>query len=280
MSVNIDPAEIEKLVSMSASIPRLARLAFDPEVGIQEIARVIEYDQVITANVLHWANSAWSASEIPILTVKDAIVRFGIGHVVKLVIGKCLAKPLQAPLPGYELLESELWQHSVAAALAAESLEVMVKKPLPTPAFTVALMHDIGKLLLERRLGPDMVEDIRALIMEKGISYIEAERELLGTDHAVVGGDIARYWKFPEPLVMGIEQHHGVIHVPDALLDSVQVANTVAKLIGVGLGTEQMNMTINPGVPRRLGLTSTGMEMLCALVQSRLADTLASWEAS
>ena len=39
----------------------LARLAFDSEVGISEIARVIEYDQVITANVLHWANSAWSA---------------------------------------------------------------------------------------------------------------------------------------------------------------------------------------------------------------------------
>jgi putative nucleotidyltransferase with HDIG domain len=280
MSLNIDPAEIEKMVSMSASIPRLARLAFDSEVGISEIARVIEYDQVITANVLHWANSAWSASESQVSSVKDAIVRFGIGHVIKLVIGKCLSKPLKAPLPGYELVENELWQHSVAAALAAEALEGIVHKNLPAAAFTAALMHDIGKLLLERQLGPEIIDEIRHRIADRGISYIEAEQELLGTNHALVGGEIARFWKLPEPLVSAIEQHHGEIHVPDLLLDSVQVANAAAKLIGVGLGTEQMNMTINPGVPRRLGLTSAGMETLCALVQSRLAETLAQWDAA
>ncbi|NTV53532.1 MAG: HDOD domain-containing protein [Candidatus Firestonebacteria bacterium] len=279
MQVNVDPAEIQSIVSMSASVPRLAKLACDPEVDLAEICRVIEYDQVITAQVLHWANSAWSASQSQILTVKDAVVRCGVGQVVKLVMGHCLAKPLKNTVPGYDLLENELWQHSVAAALAAECLEKIVHKNLPAPAFTVALMHDIGKLLLERHLGPEVMEEMRHQITERGISYIEAEREMLGTDHAVLGGAIARYWQFPETLVAGIEQHHTEIHVPDPLLDSVQVANAVAKLIGVGLGSEQMNLTIHPGVPRRLGLTSSGMESLCALVQSRLAETLSQWEA-
>jgi HD-like signal output (HDOD) protein len=278
MKVVINPPEIKSVVSMSASIPRLTKLAFDPEISVNEIARVIEFDQVLTANVLHWANSAWSASETPVLSVKDAVVRFGIGHIVKLVIGKCVAKPMKQAFPGYELQENELWQHSVACALAVECLEKITSKPVPAPAFTAALIHDIGKLLLERHISPVLLGQIHTLIIEKGITYIEAEREILGTDHAQLGGTIARFWEFPETLILGIEQHHLDVHSPDPVLDSVQIANTVAKLLGVGLGSEQMNLTINPGVPKRMGLTSGAMESLCALVQGKLTDTLAQWE--
>ncbi len=278
MNVVINPPEIQSVVSMSASIPRLTKLAFDPEISVGEIARVIEFDQVLTANVLHWANSAWSASEVQVLTVKDAIVRFGIGHIVKLVIGKCVAKPFKQSFPGYELLENELWQHSVACALAVECLEKITKRPVPAPAFTAALVHDIGKLLLERHISPVVLGQIQEAMNYEGITYIEAERKILGTDHAQLGGAIARFWEFPEPLILGIEQHHHEVYVPNPLLDTVQIANAVAKLLGVGLGSEQMNLAINPGIPKRMGLTSGSMETLCAMVQSTLAETLAQWE--
>lgn len=278
MKILINPPEIKSVVSMSASVPRLTKLAFDPEVSVNDIARVIEFDQVLTANVLHWANSSWSASQTPVVSVKDAVVRFGIGHIVKLVIGKCVAKPMKQAFPGYELQENELWHHSVACALAVECLEKITSKHVPAPAFTAALVHDIGKLLLERHISPDLLGQIQTLINAKGISYIQAEQEILGTDHAKLGGAIARFWEFPEELIVGIEQHHLADYAANPILDAVQIANGVAKLLGVGLGSEQMNLTINPDVPKRMELTSSSMETLCAMVQSKLAETLAQWE--
>ena len=54
-------------------------------------------------------------------------------------------------------------------------------------------------------------------------------------------------------------------------MDVVHVANAVAKLIGVGLGSEQMNMKVSEEAPKRLGMTSSGLEGLCVVVKDELA---------
>jgi len=277
MNIKIDASEIQKLVPMPAAITQLSRVAFNPEVGVQDAARVIEFDQVLTANVLSWANSSWSAARSPILTVKDAVVRFGIENILKLAIGKRIAGSMKKPNPGYELGENELWRHSVAAALVAECL-CDFTTTVPRAAFTGALVHDIGKLLLGKYLHPPILQELRDLIEKEQISYIEAEQRMLGTNHALVGAEIARFWNFPENLISVIQRHHEYEFPPDPLLDSVQIANAVTKLLGIGMGSEQMNIDIHSSVPERMGLSDTKIEQLCVAVSEKLAATEALWE--
>ena len=80
-------------------------------------------------------------------------------------------------------------------------------------------MHDIGKLLLGRHVGQEKVDEIRNTVHQENLTFIEGEQKLLGTDHAEVGGAIARHWSLPEPLVAAIELHHNPDQQPDALLD-------------------------------------------------------------
>jgi putative nucleotidyltransferase with HDIG domain len=154
----------------------------------------------------------------------------------------------------------------VASALAAEHLGRFLYKPIPGLPFTASLLHDIGKLVVGRHMGHQSIADIRQMMKEESVPFIKAEHEILGTDHAEVGANIARYWKFPEQLVEAIELHHNPDGNPNGLLDVVHTANIVAKLIGVGLGSEQMHLLPSAEAPKRLGLTEDQIQSVCLSV--------------
>ncbi len=272
----IKPEDVESLKPMPASVLSLARVATDPDSSLAEITRIIELDEALTANILKMANSAWSSSQKKIDTVRAAVIRMGSGKILRMAVGRSIGPAMESGLPGYALGEHELWRHSVAAALAAEHMGAHAKADIPAAAFTAALLHDIGKLLLSRHINAETISRILEMAESKKVSYVEAEREVVGADHAQVGGAIARQWKFPEPLVRAIELHHDPDQEPDSLRDAVHVANTVAKLVGVGLGSEQMYLKVSDAAPQRLGMSPAGLEALCARVQLELdqAETL------
>lgn len=279
MNPAVDVSEIRHLAPMPASVARLVQLAFDPAAGVAEVAGVVQYDPALTANLLRWANSAWSGAENPVTSVRDAVVRLGLNQLLKLAVGNTVSQPMKRDLAAYALPENELWRHSLAAALAAENLPAFATQPVPAATFTAALIHDIGKLLLVRLLSPAAVAEIFRRIEQDQLTYVAAEREVLGVDHAAVGGEIARVWSFPESLVFVISHHHDPEPLPDPLLDAVQIANAVAKFVGVGLGLEQMHIRISPKVMQRVGLTYGRMEALCAAVKDRLATAEKEWSA-
>lgn len=274
----VRPSDIERLEPMSESVTRLAQMVGDPDTDLGAIIRIVELDQALTASVLRWANSVWSLSQIPILTVRDAVIRLGAGNVLKLAVGKRISGDMSRSFPGYGLGEKELWRHSIASALAVENLAQFAQESIPGVGFTAALLHDIGKLLLEPHFTPEIIAEIKAVIERERVTYVEAELRVLGTDHAKVGGAVGRHWKFPELLVQAIENHHDPDAAPNPVQDAVHIANTVAKIIGVGLGNSEMNMRVSEDAARRLGLASSGLESLCALVQMELAKAESMWE--
>jgi len=272
MAVSINPSDIKDLAPMPASLAQIAAMAGDEKSSISDIAKLIEFDEALTANLLKLVNSVWGKAISPILTVKDAAVRLGAGQILKLAVGQHVAGPMAKAYPGYELNAHELWQHSVAAALAAEHLSIRLIDPIPKLVFTAALLHDVGKLVLNRYLSKEDISKIRAWMKEEGLTYIAGEHRLLGTDHAEVGGMVARHWKFPDQLIQAIELHHDPDQEPNALLDIVHLSNTVAKLIGVGLGSEEMNLSVSNGAPLRLGIVEEDLEAICADVKTELRE--------
>lgn len=270
--------EIEKLAPMPASLTRLAAVVSDPASSAADIVAVIQLDQALTANILRMANSAWSAVAKPIDTVRGAVLRLGGGRVFELAVGQQVAGPMSRSCPAYELAEYELWRHGVAAALATEHIGDFTGHKVAGVAFTAALLHDIGKLILSRHVGRETVQRIREAAKARNVTYLEAERHVLGTDHAEAGAAVARHWRFPTEIANAIEHHHDPDVAVNQVLDAVHIANAVAKLIGIGLGSEQMNMNASTQAAARLGLSAGGLESLCATVRVELARTEELWK--
>jgi putative nucleotidyltransferase with HDIG domain len=255
---------IKRLDPLPATARRLTAMLGNENTNIQEIADVVQYDAAVAANVLRVANSVAFAGRYPVERVKDAVVRLGTANLLTAILGEYL-KFLRAPAPFYNLTEDELWLHGAASSLMIKALTAEARVKVPQTATIAALLHDIGKLIMVRYLKAD-VSTLLSLCAEKNLTFVEAETELLGCNHAEVGGAIARKWDFPEEITLAIELHHTAIPGGKGLiLDAVMLANFAAKSIGIGLGAEGFNMSMDYSGSRiRMGLSIDGFERACA----------------
>ena len=259
----------EALEPLPASVTRLATLA-SGEPHIDAVVEVVQFDQALTAALLATANSSWSASRTRVTTVRDAVVRLGTGPVLSLALGASVRGRMHRAVPEYGRAEGELWEHSVAALLAAELLGRRAPVPPPAETATAALLHDVGKLVMARFLDDDL---LRALHMaaEEGVGRRRAEREVLGVDHAELGGLVAQTWRLPPSLVRGIGYHHDPLLGGEPICFAVHLADVVAKIVGAGLEDNPDLEAYAAAVPA-LGLVPDDVDELCRLVDARFVE--------
>jgi len=260
------------LEPLPTSVTRLASLVVGGTPDLAEIVEIVRYDQALTAALLRSANSSWSASRTEITSVKDAVVRLGAGPVLSLALGVNVRARLDGALPEYGLREGELWRHSVAASLAAELLAKYATRRPPAETPTAALLHDIGKLVMSRFVDPVDLHAIEAA-RELGITRIAAEIEVLGVDHAELGGLIAQSWELPESLVVGITNHHAPERVDAPIAYGVHLADVIAKAAGAGPDDNAELETFAQAMGE-LGITADAYDELTGLVSDRLGEVV------
>ena len=268
----------EALDPVPISVSRLVAIVANDHWAFSDVEQIISLDQALTGRLLQIANSAWSASLMPIGTVKDAIIRIGIGSTVTFAVGACVGPSMRRALPEYGLSEGELWRHSVAASLAAEILTAMSPVDVPAEAVTAALLHDIGKLVLARFLTPDLLRGLTEARGGGDRSMMQSETEVLGVHHGELGGLIARNWNLPDRVADAVTHHHSPDRAGDVVCDAVALANVAAKLIERRPETLDLDLEPPPGAVSRLRLGPNFLDRLCSHVSRRLEELLARYE--
>jgi len=263
---------IEQLEPMPVTAQRLVALMQGEEVSLAKIAELVEFDQAIAASVLRLARSWAHGGARPPETVRDAVVRVGTVPLLNLVLGEYLNR-LRTAAPLYDLSEDDLWAHAAAAQFAVRALmQECPAAKLPPVATTAALLHDIGKLVMSRCLNAS-VETIVHHAKDHGMTFVEAEQALFGVNHAAVGAAIAVEWDFPELVTDAIARHHDShLGASTPVLDAVVIANMVAKNIGVGLGAEGFNLSVDSECVRRMGLDFTRFARVCLQTDTWLRE--------
>src|SRR5205823_724187 len=74
-------------------------------------------------------------------------------------------------------------------------------------AFLAGLLHDVGKLLIAVSM-PRQYDDILALTAVNGASLIEAERDVIGIDHAELSALAISRWELSEGIQSAAADHH------------------------------------------------------------------------
>ena len=214
------------LPAMPAILGRLNKAVADPRTTAEDLAAIIRLEPTLAASLLRLVNSPAYRPAMPVETVARAVVVLGTRQVYTLALGGIVAgaaQGLAARDGGY----GEYWEHSVACAVLARELAVLAGVKDPETAFVAGLLHDIGRLGLRTGL-----RDQSLVIEHKAGSgrrpRLDVEREVLGYDHAYLGGGLLRVWGIPESIVQGVGFHHApmeaarvrlacVVHVADIL---------------------------------------------------------------
>lgn len=269
------PSEIVRGISHLAPLPataqRLLALLRGEDEALARIARLVESDQALVASLLRRANSAKFASG-PAHNVLEAVMRVGTVSLLDIVVQEHM-RDLLVAAPTYGLDEHDLWIHGAASQLAARAIRAERPQSKIAPvAETAALLHDIGKLIISRYLRVD-ARELTTYAGEHGVTCTEAERQLLGFDHTMIGAAVAEHWHFPADVAFAIRHHHDSDAAAESpVLDTVVLANIVAKMVGAGLGAEGLNFSVNPSVHTRLNVTFELVARLCLTTQDALRE--------
>jgi len=246
---------IPEMPSLPVTATRVLGLAQNPDSGIGDIMKAIEYDAALTSDILRLANTAYFAGPRAIGTLRDAGVLFGTERIVELVLASSIFPIAKGAVAGYDLPPGELVRHSMALAIGAEQLAILLGRPAPDHTFTAALLADIGKIVLGTFLRID-AKPILELAQSRELSFEVAERQILGIDHAEVGATLLQTWNLPDNVIEVVRWHHD----PDQLAgntyvaDLVHVVNHLCVGCGIGIGVDGLNYRPAPGAVERLGV--------------------------
>jgi putative nucleotidyltransferase with HDIG domain len=198
---------VENLRPMPTSITRALRAIEDSSATSTEISEIIGLDQALSASILQSANSVAMGFSTDCSKLSEAVMRLGFKRLKGLILGIAAVGPFNQSLKGYRFGAGELWNHSIATAVSAEWIARELRYPDPEEAYTAGLLHDMGKLFLDQFVFSDYTRIVDLMLKYKLTLYM-AEEQLLGIDHAKVGGLIAEKWNFPVVLVDAIRYHH------------------------------------------------------------------------
>lgn len=257
--------DTKTLPTLPGIVTRLNSLADNDKSSIQEMARLVSSDQVLSARILRLANSP-SYGFYRVATISNAMILLGVDVVKSLVLSSSIFEIMEKNVLG-------LWEHSLGAGVAANIIARRLQLPECEEIATAALLHDIGKVII-RLNCEDQCPGMAALVKEKGLSLYQAERETIGTDHAEVGGWLAKSWFLPEKLIVPIACHHDVeassLHQAKSAV--VHLADILIKASGFGGGDDDYVPAVQSAAWKRLGMTEEVLAEVVAELEERLVD--------
>ncbi len=250
----------------------------DPRSSASDVAAKLSKDEGLVVRVLRLANSAYYGLSRRITGVADAISFLGFKTAKSVVLAASVYKFMDSAFTGYSLDRGELWRHSQGGGMTSRFLCEKLKVADPEEAYIGGMMHDLGKIVLNDyvRFGYSI---ILRLVEEDKVPFCEAERQVLGFDHAQVGGLVMEQWNLPEAYAYITAYHHTPWDLPaeqsayQPIVDVVHVANAMCIMLGVGIGADGMQYNISPDSLERLGIAEQTEELMGEFV-----DILSSME--
>lgn len=237
--------KINSIPTIPHILRRLIPLLQNENVPIDDLQQIIAMDMGISSRLLKVANSAYYGLMKQVTAVRQAMHVLGMRQVKSLALGITVLETMKGVSGRQTLDYRDLWLHSIGCSIAATILSELVGGLDSESTFTVAMLHDMGKIPLNGLFPDDYARVIE--FRDQGYSLSDAEREVFGIDHGDVGGWLCELWKFPSFLSEPIQNHHktlcssSLLPVPTATL---VIADFLSRRAGIGHGGNARDATL------------------------------------
>ncbi len=229
---------IKDLPPMPQTVIKAREIMSDPNSDFKSLAALFETDQAIATKILKLANSPYYGMGGRISSIQHASVVLGhkaLGEVITMGGASAI---LGNSLEGYGLDAGALWKHSIAVAFGSKMIAEMKVPAMADDAFTSGLIHDSGKLILDKYVAErwQLFEDF---MRNDGATFLEAEKAILELDHQEVASEVCGAWNIPRALTTAIKYHHYPNRSNgNELAYIIHIADAVAMMTGLGIGID------------------------------------------
>jgi len=219
---------LNKLPSAPTVYLELNKAVAKPEVGLAEIANIVDCDPAVSAKVLQLVNSAYFGLAQPIASIHQAVLYLGVDLLKALALtAHVFSKEQIVKLEGFSM--SMLQEQSMLCAQLANRL--VDDQGLGDEAYAAGLIHDIGKVAIAVGMPKEFAEVIRTARFRKVATHV-VEKEILGVTHADVGAYLLGMWGLPLAAVEAVAYQHtpgAAVAGPHPVLAAIHLAGALVK---------------------------------------------------
>ena len=212
-------------------------LCDDTSISRTQLAARLGQDPSLVQALLRAANSAaLGAGRQPVLGVDGALERIGIVGGRSIVLANCVDGLLSRPGSPFDQIVSEVWAHMIRCGPLARALAPAFGIDREA-AFSVGLLHDVGKLVVFDQLSALRARQRRPVIIPS--AWFSA---MLQDLHEPLGALAALKWSMGPEAAAAIGDHHrnGPVETATALAEVIYTAERAdhAKRLGESLDVE------------------------------------------
>jgi len=240
----------------------LLGLLDDADTEPRDLEAHLHLDPVLVAKMLGMVNSPFYGLQRKMTSIVEAVMVLGFGGLRSLLLASGTAKHLQGDFRCYGHDDLGLWKHSLVVACCAKTLGAATGQSSSRceELFITGLLHDIGKMLLAPYLRKHGVG------VASGQSVSEAEKSVVGLDHAEAGALVVSKWGLG-PAIQDV-----LSHLPDPTGSEDATAVAIIRLaeaaaLDLGIGYEPGSApdgTPNPADMQILKLDIDAWNDVCA----------------
>lgn len=194
-----------------------------PDISPHELIRLVRMEPLISARLLHLANSPKkNRSRLAIVEIEKAVVHLGV-EVARNAAIAVSAEQLMGSrnLVVFSDVSEALWNHSLKTAAGARVIARQMTALDPDEAMTAGLMHDLGAFYMLYRAS--QYEELRI--------RPETAKHLIALWHKSIGESLMYALGLPEQIIEAIRERDdsdAIVDMPRSLGDVVFVANLLA----------------------------------------------------
>ena len=268
-------AKIEELPPLPALASKSLNMLSDPAISLDDVEAVIAQDQALVAKIIKVSNSVLYGGKQQVASLRQALARLGAKTTKSLIMAASAKGYFVNQRGEVQVWGRLLWQHSVECGIAARRIATAVSATDVEQAFISGIMHDIGKVAI-LSLYPEKYKQIEKLKNSDKLTDIQAEEQILQTDHARIGQLLMSKWHMPEDVCRSIEFHHRPSEAGDhqQLSFIVALGNLLSHLFG-----DHPKANVDENLQRlalladHLGIAVNEKEKLVSAVQEDLQNT-------
>ena len=246
----------------------------DSNYSAADIGKVVSQDAALTARLLRIVNSAFYQFPSTIETVSRAVTIVGNRELRDLVFAATVAGIFEKISSDLIDIES-FWRHAVYSGIFSRIIARKCRVLHNERLFVAGLMHDIGRLVIAYKL-PKESREVLSLMRDENVNLFDAERKVLGFDHAEVGAELMKVWGLPMSHQVAALNHHQPEGVQEYALEAsiVYVANLITELAETGEHEADCLKNVSPEILELTNVCEDDIEDILVEARDQFIDTL------
>lgn len=250
---------IKSLPPLPESVVKIQAICNDPNAGVADLAKVVEQDPMLTANLLKAANSPLYGFSREIKTLMQAVSLFGMATVRGFALASAVKSTLSIDMSPYKLSAERFADLSQQQNALMVRWYGQVSRPMLDILSPAAFLIGVGRLIMAQEIIKEGKTDAFVkLAAEKGLDA--AEEELLEITYQEISAAVFKHWRFESAMVEAIRCSRNLTDAEEAVRPFALALKIVQTAIALPSGITEESLKTASTLAKESGLDADKFE--------------------